>query len=97
MELKEVDTTKLSASLGLELEVFYKELQSRLKSQYDLEDWRQRRAKMALKRRGLRSSSSEAIITEEVDSENEDQIEQENNESRPEKSLDMQDSEKGKD
>ena len=50
MELKEVDTTKLSASLGLELEVFYKELQSRLKSQYDLEDWRQRRAKMALKR-----------------------------------------------
>ena len=29
MELKEVDTTKLSASLGLELEVFYKELQSR--------------------------------------------------------------------
>ena len=53
MELKEVDTTKLSASLGLELEVFYKELQSRLKSQYDLEDWRQRRAKMALKRQGL--------------------------------------------
>ena len=52
---------------------------------------------MALKRRGLRSSSSEAIITEEVDSENEDQIEQENNEIRPEKSLDMQDSERGKD
>ena len=52
---------------------------------------------MALKRRGLRSSSSEAIITEEVDSENEDQIEQENNENRSEKSLDMQDSERGKD
>ena len=97
MELKEVDTTKLSASLGLELEVFYKELQSRLKSQYDLEDWRQRRAKMALKRRGLRSVSSEAIITEEDDSENEDQIEQENNESGPEKSLDIQDLERGKD
>ena len=97
MELKEVDTTKLSASLGLELEVFYKELQSRLKSQYDLEDWRQRRAKMALKRRGLRSSSSEAVITEEVDSENEDKIEQENTKSMPEKSLDVQDSERGKD
>lgn len=97
MELKEVDTTKLSASLGLELEVFYKELQSRLKSQYDLEDWRQRRAKMALKRRGLRSVNSDAVITEEVDSENEDQIEQENNENRSEKSLDMQDSERGKD
>ena len=50
---------------------------------------------MALKRRGLRSSSSEAIIIEEVDSENEDQIEQENTESRPETSLDIQDSEKG--
>ena len=97
MELKEVDTTKLSASLGLELEVFYKELQSRLKSQYDLEDWRQRRAKMALKRRGLRSVNSDAVITEEVDSENEDQIEQEKTESRPEKSLDIQDSERGKD
>ena len=50
---------------------------------------------MALKRRGLRSSSSEAVIIEEVDSENEDQIEQENTESRPETSLDMQ--ERGKD
>jgi hypothetical protein len=76
---------------------YLRDLKFRLKSQYDLEDWRQRRAKMALKRRGLRSSSSEAVIIEEVDSENEDQIEQENTESRPETSLDIQDSEKGKD
>ena len=61
MELKEVDSTKLSATLGLELEVFYKELQSRLKSQYDLEDWKQRRAKMALKRRGMKSITPDVI------------------------------------
>ena len=53
LELKSEDKTKLSASLGIELEEFYKELQGRLKTQYDLEDWKQRRAKMALKRRGL--------------------------------------------
>ena len=62
LEPKEADTTKLSASLGLELEVFYKELQSRLKSQYDLEDWKQRRAKMALKRRGLKSLTPSDVI-----------------------------------
>ena len=53
-ELKAKNSEELSATLGIELEEFYKELQGRIKSQYDLEDWKQRRSKMALKRRGFK-------------------------------------------
>ena len=102
MEPKEADTTKLSASLGLELEVFYKELQSRLKSQYDLEDWKQRRAKMALKRRGLKSLTPSDVIAE-VETENDDLNEDDNTEilaeeikENPDLSADLKDSNEDK-
>ena len=52
---------ELISNLGVELEGFYKQLQGRLKSQYDLENWKKKRSQMALKRLGLQTTT----ITEE--------------------------------
>ena len=48
---------ELISNLGLELEGFYKQLQGRLKSQYDLENWKKKRSQMALKRLGLQTTT----------------------------------------
>ena len=58
---------ELIASLGEELEGFYKQLQGRLKSQYDLENWKKRRSQMALKRLGLQPTSIPEESPEKAD------------------------------
>lgn len=55
-------TYDLRASLGTKLEDFYKELRGRIKSQYDLENWKQRRSRLMLKRRGMQGDT---ILEEE--------------------------------
>ena len=69
-EEKEDPKGELIASLGVELEGFYKQLQGRLKSQYDLENWKKRRSQMALKRLGLQSRTNTIIEEETINEEN---------------------------